>query len=244
MISPAYGIAEDATLPQRAGRRLLSPVPGLHQLPRSSRQPELPPAVRRGAPAPCTTAATTTSPTAAPLAMGNSRTTNVGERRQRDRRQAHRLQERHERVVRELPHRLPGRQHDQPRAPGRRGLGTRSRPSTTPTSAPRTSPAATPRAYTGAWCRSRTSTSTSTTSIRPTTRHGPDGNDQVMCLTCHRAHASPFSDARAGTSAQTFIADSHPQSTDGGASRTTTWRTSTTSTRSPTASARSATSAT
>lgn len=46
---------------------------------------------------------------------------------------------------------------------------------------------------------------------------GPSGTDQVMCLTCHRAHASPFADAGRWDFAATFLADSHPGSGDGGA---------------------------
>lgn len=45
---------------------------------------------------------------------------------------------------------------------------------------------------------------------------GPDGVDQVMCLTCHRAHASAFDDAGRWDMDAAFIADSHPQATDGG----------------------------
>ena len=43
---------------------------------------------------------------------------------------------------------------------------------------------------------------------------GPTGNDQVMCLSCHRAHASPFSDSARWDMAATFLADSHPKNTD------------------------------
>ncbi len=46
---------------------------------------------------------------------------------------------------------------------------------------------------------------------------GPDGNDQVMCLTCHRAHASAFPDAGRWDFTETFIADSHPVGTETGA---------------------------
>jgi hypothetical protein len=46
---------------------------------------------------------------------------------------------------------------------------------------------------------------------------GPDANDQVMCVTCHRAHASAFPDIARWDMAETFIADSHPQLTDTGA---------------------------
>ena len=46
---------------------------------------------------------------------------------------------------------------------------------------------------------------------------GPEANDQVMCVTCHRAHASAFPDAARWDMAETFIADSHPVLTDGNA---------------------------
>jgi len=48
---------------------------------------------------------------------------------------------------------------------------------------------------------------------------GPGAGDHVMCLTCHRAHASPFADAGRWDFAATFLAaDSHPRNGDGGAS--------------------------
>jgi len=46
---------------------------------------------------------------------------------------------------------------------------------------------------------------------------GPDPQDRVMCLSCHRSHASPFKDIGRWDFAATFIADSHPLATDGGA---------------------------
>lgn len=46
---------------------------------------------------------------------------------------------------------------------------------------------------------------------------GPDPQDRVMCLTCHRAHASPFDDIGRWDFDAIFIADSHPQATDAGA---------------------------
>ena len=46
---------------------------------------------------------------------------------------------------------------------------------------------------------------------------GPEGNDQVMCLSCHRSHASAFSDIGRWDFAETFIADSHPKTGDTGA---------------------------
>lgn len=45
---------------------------------------------------------------------------------------------------------------------------------------------------------------------------GPTGVDKVMCLTCHRAHASAFDDMGRWDHDATFIVDSHPQATDGG----------------------------
>ncbi len=48
---------------------------------------------------------------------------------------------------------------------------------------------------------------------------GPTSADQVMCLSCHRAHASPFADAGRWDFRATFLAtDSHPRAGDGGAS--------------------------
>jgi hypothetical protein len=41
---------------------------------------------------------------------------------------------------------------------------------------------------------------------------GPTGADQVMCLTCHRAHASPFNDMARWDMSETFLVDSHPAS--------------------------------
>jgi hypothetical protein len=45
---------------------------------------------------------------------------------------------------------------------------------------------------------------------------GPDGVDKVMCVTCHRAHASAFDDIGRWDFKATFLADSHPLATDGG----------------------------
>ena len=47
---------------------------------------------------------------------------------------------------------------------------------------------------------------------------GPYANDRVMCVSCHRAHASAFEDVGRWDFGETFIADSHPQLTDTGAS--------------------------
>lgn len=46
---------------------------------------------------------------------------------------------------------------------------------------------------------------------------GPESADQVMCLTCHRAHASPFPDAGRWDFGETFLADAHPASEAEGA---------------------------
>lgn len=43
---------------------------------------------------------------------------------------------------------------------------------------------------------------------------GPGGTDQVMCLTCHRAHASAYQDAARWDMSETFLADSHPSISD------------------------------
>lgn len=45
---------------------------------------------------------------------------------------------------------------------------------------------------------------------------GPDGADEVMCLTCHRAHASPFADAARWDMSVMLISQSHPLATDTG----------------------------
>ena len=56
------------------------------------------------------------------------------------------------------------------------------------------------------------------TTVDPTNyTTGPDNNDRVMCATCHRAHASAFPDAARWDMTETFLADSHPQLTDGNA---------------------------
>ena len=48
---------------------------------------------------------------------------------------------------------------------------------------------------------------------------GPQAGDQVMCLSCHRAHASPFEDIARWDMGETFIIESHPQPNDGGATQ-------------------------
>jgi len=47
--------------------------------------------------------------------------------------------------------------------------------------------------------------------------YGATPADQVMCVSCHRAHASPFADIARWDMGETFIVDSHPQLTDEGA---------------------------
>ena len=53
--------------------------------------------------------------------------------------------------------------------------------------------------------------------LDPSSTSGPDGSSNVMCLTCHRAHASAFRDIGRWDFSATFIADSHPRPGDGGA---------------------------
>ncbi len=48
---------------------------------------------------------------------------------------------------------------------------------------------------------------------------GPAPNDLVMCLSCHRSHASAFPDIGRWDFGETFIADSHPQLGDIGATQ-------------------------
>ncbi|MBE0567082.1 MAG: hypothetical protein IH621_14065 [Krumholzibacteria bacterium] len=48
---------------------------------------------------------------------------------------------------------------------------------------------------------------------------GPVSNDRVMCLSCHRAHASPFRDIARWDMSATHIISSHPQITDGNATQ-------------------------
>lgn len=49
------------------------------------------------------------------------------------------------------------------------------------------------------------------------TSAGPGADDRVMCLSCHRAHASPFRAAGRWDFDATLIADSHPATGDAGA---------------------------
>ncbi len=55
------------------------------------------------------------------------------------------------------------------------------------------------------------------TNTTPTSTQGPDPNSNVMCLSCHRAHASAFPDAGRWDFEADLIANSHPQDTDAGA---------------------------
>ncbi len=54
-------------------------------------------------------------------------------------------------------------------------------------------------------------------SLDPSSTSGPDYGANVMCLTCHRAHASAFENNGRWDFGTTFIADSHPRLGDGGA---------------------------
>ena len=54
-------------------------------------------------------------------------------------------------------------------------------------------------------------------SLDPLSTSGPDYGANVMCLTCHRAHASAFENSGRWDFGTTFIADSHPRLGDGGA---------------------------
>lgn len=58
--------------------------------------------------------------------------------------------------------------------------------------------------------------------LDPSSSSGPGsgGNANVMCLTCHRAHASAFPNMGRWDFETSFIADSHPSVGDGGASGT------------------------
>ncbi|MCG6944612.1 MAG: cytochrome C [Deltaproteobacteria bacterium] len=61
---------------------------------------------------------------------------------------------------------------------------------------------------------------TSTSLLDPSSSSGTGaaGNANVMCLTCHRAHASAFPNVGRWDFKATFMADSHPKAGDGGAS--------------------------
>jgi cytochrome c553 len=64
--------------------------------------------------------------------------------------------------------------------------------------------------------------STSTSALDPSSSSGPGfgGDANVMCLTCHRAHASAFPSTGRWYFGTAFIANSHPSVGDGGASGT------------------------
>lgn len=53
--------------------------------------------------------------------------------------------------------------------------------------------------------------------LDPSSTEGPDSKANVMCLTCHRAHASAFPNAGRWDFRATFLAKSHPQAGDAGA---------------------------
>ena len=53
--------------------------------------------------------------------------------------------------------------------------------------------------------------------LNPLSRLGPTHNASVMCVTCHRAHASPFANAGRWDFQATFLSQSHPQIGDLGA---------------------------
>ncbi len=57
---------------------------------------------------------------------------------------------------------------------------------------------------------------TDRTVLDPTTILGPSGSDNVMCLTCHRAHASAFKNAGRWDFTAPLLVDSHPLATDTG----------------------------
>ena len=63
---------------------------------------------------------------------------------------------------------------------------------------------------------------TSAALLDPSSSSGPgySGSANVMCLTCHRAHASAFQSMGRWDFGATLMADSHPQAGDGGASGT------------------------
>jgi hypothetical protein len=54
--------------------------------------------------------------------------------------------------------------------------------------------------------------------LDPTSTRGPDASANVMCLTCHRAHASAFPYAGRWDFSANLLSDSHPALGDGGAS--------------------------
>jgi hypothetical protein len=58
---------------------------------------------------------------------------------------------------------------------------------------------------------------TSTADLDETSTQGPDSNSNVMCLSCHRAHASAFPNAGRWDFEQALLVDSHPKDSDAGA---------------------------
>ncbi|MCL7489802.1 MAG: hypothetical protein M8357_16675, partial [Desulfobulbaceae bacterium] len=52
--------------------------------------------------------------------------------------------------------------------------------------------------------------------LDPTSTRGPNTNSRIMCLTCHRAHASAFSSIARWDFDAVLLADSHPAPGDGG----------------------------
>jgi hypothetical protein len=54
------------------------------------------------------------------------------------------------------------------------------------------------------------------TLLDPESTQGPDSTSNVMCLTCHRAHASAFPNAGRWDFETELLVDSHPAPTDGG----------------------------
>jgi hypothetical protein len=52
--------------------------------------------------------------------------------------------------------------------------------------------------------------------LDPTSRRGPDGSSKVMCLTCHRAHASAFRAIGRWDFDAQLLSDSHPGAGDSG----------------------------
>lgn len=52
--------------------------------------------------------------------------------------------------------------------------------------------------------------------LDPTSRQGPNTNSRVMCLTCHRAHASAFTSIGRWDLDALLLAESHPATSDSG----------------------------
>jgi len=60
-------------------------------------------------------------------------------------------------------------------------------------------------------------------SLDSSSTSGPEYGANVMCLTCHRAHASAFENSGRWDFGTTFIADSHPKPGDGGTTENDVW---------------------